>query len=66
MGGAGKSALAEKYAFLWQKMYTDGVFYFNAESLATLHISIKKNVKSTVQAANDIKYQLCLLCFAVA
>ena len=45
MGGIGKSALVEKYAVLWQKMYTDGVFYFNAESLAMLHISIRKNVR---------------------
>ena len=44
MGGIGKSSLAEKYAFLWQKMYGDGVFHFNAETLSTLHISIRKNV----------------------
>ena len=45
MGGAGKSALSEKYAAEWQKMYEDGVFYFNAESLAALHNSIRKNVR---------------------
>ena len=54
MGGAGKSALAEKYAFLWQKMYTDGVFYFNAESLATLHLSIRKNVSADNKLSCDI------------
>ena len=45
MGGAGKSALSEKYAAEWHKMYEDGVFHFNAESLATLHNSIRKNVR---------------------
>ena len=45
MGGAGKSALSEKYAAEWLKMYEDGVFHFNAESLATLHNSIRKNFR---------------------
>ena len=45
MGGAGKSVLSEKYAAEWLKMYEDGVFHFNAESLATLHNSIRKNVR---------------------
>ena len=54
MGGVGKSALAEKYAFLWQKMYPDGVFYFNAESLATLHLSIRKNVSAGNKLSCDV------------
>ena len=41
MGRVGKSALAEKYAFLWQSMYRD----FDAETLATLHLSIRTNVR---------------------
>ena len=45
MGGAGKSALSEKYAAEWLKMYEDGVFHFNAESLAALHNSIRRNVR---------------------
>jgi hypothetical protein len=45
MGGIGKSALGEKYAVLWQKLYAGGVFYFNAESLAMLHISIRRNLR---------------------
>ena len=45
MGGIGKSAVSEKYATEWQKMYGDGVFHFNAESLASLHISIRGNVR---------------------
>ena len=45
MGGVGKSSVAEKYAFLWHKLYADGVFHFNAETLATLHMSIRNNVR---------------------
>ena len=44
MGGSGKSHLAEKYAVLCKEMYADGVFYFNGESLASLHLSIRENV----------------------
>ena len=45
MGGIGKSAVSEKYATEWQKMYGDGVFHFNAESVSSLHISIRANVR---------------------
>ena len=45
MGGIRKSALAKKYAILLHKMYRDGVFFFNAETLSSLHISIRKNVR---------------------
>ena len=45
MGGIGKSAVSEKYATEWKKKYGDGVFHFNAESLAALHMSIRGNVR---------------------
>ncbi|XP_062504700.1 uncharacterized protein LOC134181438 isoform X2 [Corticium candelabrum] len=44
LGGCGKSHLSEKYAVLYKEMYSDGIFYFNAESLASLHLSIRKNL----------------------
>jgi hypothetical protein len=53
MGGIGKSALGEKYAVLWQKLYAGGVFYFNAESLAMLHISIRRNVIEWIKPSCD-------------
>ena len=58
MGGIGKSAVSEKYATDWQKMYGGGVFHFNAESLAALHISIRSNVRLQVAL-------LFLLCISV-
>ena len=63
MGGIGKSVLAEKYAYLWQKMYRDGVIYFNAESLAALHISIRKNVRLMVVSHRVVSLSLsCVGC----
>ena len=59
MGGIGKSALSEKYAFQWQKMYGDGVFHFNAESPAALHISIRKNVRE--KAAGYVPFYVSLI-----
>ena len=32
-------------AVLYKGMYADGVFYFNGESLASLHLSIRENVR---------------------
>ena len=63
MGGIGKSALTEKYANEWHKMYGDGVFHFNAESLAALHISIRNNVRmqTTVYFVFSYMFLACLL-----
>jgi tetratricopeptide (TPR) repeat protein len=44
MGGIGKSAISEQYATEWKNVYEDGIFYFNAESLAALHLSIRSNL----------------------
>lgn len=44
MGGIGKSAVAEKYATEWKEKYCDGIFHFNSDSLAALHISIRNNL----------------------
>jgi hypothetical protein len=54
MGGIGKSAVSERYAVEWRKKYTDGVFHFNAESLASLHISLRNNLcKLSLESGNS-------------
>lgn len=45
MGGIGKSSVAERYAFLWKETYRDGIFHFNTESVSSLHMSIRQNVR---------------------
>ena len=46
MGGLGKSSLIAKYALLWKHLYSDGVLFFYAESLATLTNSVMHNVNT--------------------
>ncbi|XP_062504391.1 uncharacterized protein LOC134181184 isoform X2 [Corticium candelabrum] len=46
MGGLGKSSLIAKYALLWKHLYSDGVLFFYAESLATLTNSVIRNLTS--------------------
>ena len=65
MGGVGKSALSEKYATEWQKMYKDGVFHFNAESLAALHNSIRRNVRMQETVGFLLLSSICGLYSAV-
>ncbi|XP_065837311.1 uncharacterized protein [Oscarella lobularis] len=49
VGGAGKTSLAFRYAYRFRKAYSNGVFYFNAESYSTLSLSQKTNLSSAMQ-----------------
>ena len=46
VGGVGKTTLAFKYVCQYAESYSDGVFYFNAESYPSLHWSLRENVSS--------------------
>jgi tetratricopeptide (TPR) repeat protein len=45
LGGIGKSSVALKYARQWKDWYGDGVLYLNAESYASLYMSVRKYMK---------------------
>eukprot|EP00118_Oscarella_pearsei_P013386 m.106663 g.106663 ORF g.106663 m.106663 type:complete len:1328 (+) comp37264_c0_seq9:70-4053(+) len=45
-GGVGKTSLAISYARKHTETYCDGVFYFNAESFASLLVSFRQNILS--------------------
>ena len=45
---------------LYKGMYADGVFYFNGESLASLHLSIRENVRQQLRVENVLQIMLIL------
>lgn len=45
LGGIGKSSVALKYAAELKEWYGDGVLHFNAESYASLHMSVRQNIQ---------------------
>ncbi|XP_065826498.1 uncharacterized protein [Oscarella lobularis] len=45
VGGVGKTTLAFKYVFQYAESYSDGVFYFNAESYPSVHWCLKENIE---------------------
>ena len=62
MGGLGKSSLIAKYALLWKHLYSDGVLFFYAESLATLTNSVIRNVNKLAHIIGSFLFEVFCFC----